>query len=112
MDEFETKWSDQELMGYILLTAAEADHWLKPEEVEIITSVISGVKFENIRVEFEQDNDYTGVQKIQSTVKRLNYNLEQIDHILGEMKKLFESDGDFDQLEKNLYRGLERLLKK
>ena len=44
-------------------------------------------------------------------VKKLNYGKEEVNKLFEEIKELFLSDGSYAILEKNLLRGLQRLLK-
>lgn len=112
MEEFKTNWTHEELKGYMLLYCAHADFNVSQEEKEYIKSKVGVEKYQKIRKEFEDDNDYQQIQKIHNTIKRLEYSKEEIDEAFKSIKKLFLSDGDMDILEQNIYRGLKHLLKK
>lgn len=112
MQEFMTDWTHQELKAYMLLYSAHADYIVTEEEKEYIKSKIDDVAYQKIRREFEKDNDYQRIQKIHSTIERLDYSKDEIDEAFQSIKDLFLSDGEMDILERNIYRGLKQLLKK
>ncbi|MAP80722.1 MAG: hypothetical protein CL526_06500 [Aequorivita sp.] len=111
MEEFKTDWTHEELKAYMLLYCAFANFEISKEEKEYIKSRVGEKKYQKVRKEFEEDNDYQQIQKIYSTIERLNYSKEEIDEAFQSIKKLFLADGEMDILEKNLYRGLKHLLK-
>lgn len=112
MEDFTTTWTHEELKGYILLYCAHADFNVSKEEKEYIKSRVGDKKFEKIRKEFENDNDYQQIQKIHTTIERFNYSKEEIDEAFRSIKQLFLVDGEMDILEQNIYRGLKQLLQK
>lgn len=112
MTDFITDWTHEELKAYMLLYSAHADYVVTEEEKEYIKSKVDANDYKKIRREFEKDNDYQRVQKIHSTIERLNYSKEEIDEAFQSIKDLFLSDGEIDILEQNIYRGLKHLLKK
>lgn len=112
MEDFTTTWTHEELKGYILLYCAHADFNVSKEEKEYIKSRVGDKKFEKIRKEFENDNDYQQIQKIHTTIERFNYSKEEIDEAFRSIKQLFLVDGEMDILEQNIYRGLKQLLEK
>lgn len=111
MKDFTTDWTHQELKAYMLLYCAHADFIVTEEEKEFIKSRISEDDYKRIHREFDKDNDYQRIQKINSTIERLNFSKEEIDKAFESIKKLFLEDGIMDPLETNLYRGLQHLLK-
>ncbi|AFL81804.1 hypothetical protein Aeqsu_2344 [Aequorivita sublithincola DSM 14238] len=112
MEEFTTNWSHEELKGYMLLYCAHADFNVSHEEKEYIKSRVGEEKYRKIRKEFDEDNDYQQIQKINAAIERFEYSKEEIDEAFQSIKKLFLADGEMDILEQNLYRGLKHLLKK
>ena len=111
MSDFNTNWSKKELSAYILMYCANANFEETSEEFEIVRSKVDSDSLKLIRKEFNDDNDYQSIQKIQSTVERLNYNWSQIDDLISEIKALFLADGTFDAIEKSMFTGLRNLLK-
>lgn len=112
MENFTTNWTQEELKCYMLLYCANANFNVTKEEEEYIKLRVEAEKYKNILKEFEEDNDYQHIQKINTTIERLNYSKEEIDEIFQSIKKLFLSDGEMDILEQNIYRGLKHLLSK
>jgi hypothetical protein len=110
MEDYNTNWSNDELKAYLLLYCANADFIETNEERDIIKSKVDKTTYNEIHKEFDKDNDYQSLQKILSTVKRLEYSQDQISKLITEMKDLFLSDSEYDQVEKNLMLGLKHLL--
>jgi hypothetical protein len=111
MDEFKTNWSRQELTAYILMYCAQANFIETKPEKEYIKAKVGEDKYKKVHREFDQDNDYQRIQKIEHTIDRFDYSKQEIDRLFGDIKKLFLSDGYIDNLEENIYRGLKHLLK-
>ena len=111
MEEFKTDWSREELKAYILLYCANANFIETKEEKEFIKSKVGEEKYKKVHKEFDRDNDYQRIQKIQHTVERFNYSKHEIDRLFENIKKMFLTDGTIDILEENIYRGLQHLLK-
>lgn len=111
MEEINTLWSREELKAYILLYCAYADFIETEAEKEYIKSKVGEEKYNKIHKEFDEDNDYQRIQKIQATVAQYNYSKNEIDRLFENIKKLFLTDGPIDILEENIYRGLQHLLK-
>ena len=111
MEEFKTDWTREELKAYILLYCANANFIETQEEKEFIKSKVGEEKYMKVHKEFDKDNDYQRIQKIQSSVERFNYSKHEIDILFMNIKKMFLTDGSMDILEENIYRGLQHLLK-
>lgn len=111
MEEINTSWSREELKAYILLYCAYADFIETEDEKEYIKSKVGEEKYNKIHKEFDDDNDYQRIQKIQATVAHYNYSKNEIDRLFENIKKMFLTDGSIDILEENIYRGLQHLLK-
>lgn len=111
-DEFTTNWTHQELKAYMLLYCAHADFEVSPEEKEYIISRVGAEKYKKIRKEFEEDNDYQQIQKINAAIERFDYSKDEIDEAFRSIKALFLADGEMDIQEENIYRGLKHLLQK
>lgn len=111
MEEFKTNWTREELKAYILLYCAYANFVETEEERNFIMKKVGEDKYRQIHKEFDKDNDYQRIQKIQHTVERFDYSPKEIDRLFYNIKKMFLTDGEIDILEKNIYRGLQHLLK-
>jgi len=110
MNTYTTTWNKQELSAYLLLYCANADFIETNKEIDFIRSKVDLLYFKPIHDEFEKDNDYQSIQKIQSTLNRLNFEKAQKDELIEEIKDLFLADGDYNQLELTLFIGLKKIL--
>lgn len=110
MENFETNWSKEELKVYLLVYCANADLCESKEENEFILPKIKGHGFEKIHDEFDQDNDFQSIQKIRWTLEKYGYSKDGVDRLFKEIKELFLSDGKYDTLEQNLFRGLKHII--
>ena len=106
-----TNWTKEELNAYILIYCANADFTESKNEMDLIKSKIPTSVFEKVHHEFKKDNDYQSIQKIQSSLERLGFTNDEKNLLLFDIKKIFLSDDNYDILEKNLMRGLNRIFK-
>ena len=104
-----TNWTKDDLRTYLLIYCANADFSISEKELTLIKSRIEKSDFDKIKAEFEEDNDYQSIQKIQSAYKTLNY--ENADVLMQEVMDVFQADGDYDTLEQNLNMGLKNILR-
>ncbi|GAB4165748.1 MAG: hypothetical protein Tsb0033_27600 [Winogradskyella sp.] len=104
-------WTRDELVAYILLFAANSDFKEDNHERNVIISKVDMKTFQEIHDEFDKDNDYQGIQKIMTSLRQHNYEKEDIEILLSDIKTLFFSDGDFNINERIMLKSLERLFK-
>ena len=104
-------WTRDELVAYILLFAAHSDFTENNNERNIIISKVDMDTFQEIHDEFDRDNDYQGIQKIMTSLKQHNYDKEDVEILLNDIKTLFFSDGEFNINERNMLKSLGRLFK-
>ncbi|WP_426430309.1 hypothetical protein ACPX19_12330 [Winogradskyella sp. HB-48] len=104
-------WTRDELVAYILLFAAHSDFKEDNHERNVIISKVDMKTFQEIHDEFDKDNDYQSIQKIITSLRQHNYDREDIDVLLEDIKTLFFSDDDFNINERNMLKSLERLFK-
>jgi hypothetical protein len=109
MKKMKINWTKEELKIYILIYCSNADFSESKLEIDYIKSKIQSNNFEKIHNEFEKDNDYQSIQKIQSSIKEHHY--ENDESLLREIMELFLIDDRFDILEQNIYMGLKHILK-
>ncbi len=110
MTSYTTTWNKEELTAYLLIYCANADFIESNDEKALIKSKTTDGISKRMHVEFEQDNDFDSIQKIESTLLRLKYTNEEKGQLLDEMKEMFLLDGNYDLQEMNLFRGLKRIL--
>ena len=111
MKTLEVNWSKEELQTYLFIYCINADYKETKQELEAISLKTNQETYKKMHDEFEKDNDYASIQKINKSLKNLNYSKEERNKLFEEIKELFLSDGSYAILEKNLLRGLHRLLK-
>ncbi|MDY2586557.1 hypothetical protein [Winogradskyella aquimaris] len=104
-------WTRDELVAYILLFAANSDFKEDNHERNVIISKVDMDTFQEIHDEFDKDNDYQGIQKIMTSLRQHNYEKDDIEILLSDIKTLFFSDGDFNINERIMLKSLERLFK-
>lgn len=104
-----TNWTKDDLRTYLLIYCANADFTESKKELEFIKSKINGSDFARLHSEFDKDNDYQSIEKIQSAYKALDY--DNADTLMQEVREFFYADGEFDTLEQNLLLGLKRVLR-
>jgi len=109
MKKIINNWTKEELKTYILIYCANADFIESKLEIDYIKSKIHTGIFKNIHAEFEKDNDYQSIQKIQTAVKE--HNFENDENLIKEIMELFLIDDNYDLLEQNLYIGLRHILR-
>ncbi|MBO3117782.1 hypothetical protein J4050_13580 [Winogradskyella sp. DF17] len=105
------EWTRDELVAYILLFAANSDFKENNKERNIILSKVDIYTFQEIHDEFKNDNDYRGIQKILTSLKQHNYDKDDVELLMADIKTLFFSDGEFNIKERNMLKCLNRLFK-
>ena len=104
------KWNYNEFLCYLMIYASNADMEFSDEEREIIKAQIDENSVAHLYDEFNHLSDYERIQIIQA-YKGLYYpNHERKDEILHRLKSLFESDGDFNIMERNMLRMLKKIM--
>lgn len=111
MSQSTPNWTKDELKTYLLIYCANADFSESTPEIDMIHTKVPHVDYNKIHEEFQKDNDYKSIQKIQASLEAHGYTINERDQLLQEMKDLFLSDGELDLLEQNLMLGLRHMLK-
>lgn len=104
-------WTRDELVAYILLFAAHSDFKESNAERNIIISKIDMQTFQDIHDEFDKDNDYQSIKKIIASLEQHNYDKNDVELLLEDIKTLFFSDGEFNINERSMLASLQRLFK-
>ena len=105
-------WTKEELVAYTLIYAANSNFIEDNKERNMIIEHVDMQTFQKIHDEFDADNDYQSLQKISAGLKAHNYTHQDIDELLKEIKLMFFADGEFDVLERMVFRSLKSLLEK
>lgn len=104
-------WTRDELIAYILLFAAHSDFKESKKERDFIISKVNLDTFADIHLEFDNDNDYQSIKKITSSLKQQQFQKEDVDLLLEDIKTLFFRDGKLETTEQIMYQSLKRLFK-
>ena len=111
MLDFIKNWTKEEFKLYLLIYAAQANLFESEEEIDFIKSKFNREKINKINKEVKNLNDYHRCQIIIDYIKQNDYSQEELDAILLQIKKIFDSDGSFDMIEQQSFYMLEKLLK-
>lgn len=103
-----TSWTKEDFKIYLLIYCSYADFSEDKVETDYIKSKIKSSNFDAIQSEFEGDNDFQSIQKIQAAIKEHGYKHD--DALIEEIKELFTVDHHFDILEQNLFRVLKKIV--
>ena len=90
--------------------AANANFFESEDEKDMVHELVSDKTYKEIHREFEKDNNYQNIQKILHNVDKFGYSKDDLDALIGDIRKLFNADGNADTLEKNMLRALKHLL--
>jgi hypothetical protein len=106
----ETIGSKEELRVFALLYCANADFEISHYEFEFIESGIGNLELKKLFEVFCVSNDYQIINKIRSSVKKLNYTKEDRETLFEDISEMFRLDTSGSILKLNLFRGLKRIL--
>ncbi len=97
-------------MAFLFLHVAHADMEFIDEEREMILKIISEAQLFTIQQEYGRLSDFERITVIQSYKANYYPDAAQKKEIIGQLKKLCKSDGEFDTMEKNMVLMLEKIL--
>lgn len=110
MEQSISNWGKKELEGYTLIYFANADFNKTAEEKAYIKKNVGEEIYQKMLTEFNNDNDYQSIQKIEAAVTHLEMDKLQISELFEKIKTICKKDGDFDTQERSLKRGLKHIL--
>lgn len=108
--ELSCNWTKNELLAYTLLYAANSNFEETNTERNVIISKVDMETFQHIHDEFDKDNDYQSLQKIQNCLKKHEYTQDDINILFEEIRNMFYADGKFDVMERNTFMFLKKVL--
>lgn len=103
-------WNYTEFKTYLLLEAAHGDMDFSQEEKDIITERLSEETYQKVLEEFQNDSDFQRIEKIRTAAKFYCDTADKRTDLLASVKEIFNSDGIFDTMEKNLLMYLKKLI--
>lgn len=104
------KWSFNEFLAFLLIYASHADIDFCEAEKVLIKDTVTTKVFENIYDHFRQLTDFQALELILSYKDLYFSSKEEKDVLFKELHRLFNVDGDFSPLEKELILFLDRLM--
>ena len=104
-------WTDNEFRAYLFLYAADSNFEYNAEEKSFIESKFDTEILKNIKEQTDDLNDYQRSQIITEYIKISDYNQDQLDDMLRQVKEVFQIDGRFDQYEKSIFKMLKKIMK-
>ena len=102
-------YSKKESKAYILFYCAQIDFTYTKAELEYIKSKTNRNSVTKACNDISTSNDFKIIQKIQLLVDKYWKMESDKDCLLRDIKALFLVDGKWNQIERNLYRGLNQL---
>ena len=109
MKKINIPYSKEESKAFILFYCAQIDFTLSREELNYIKSKTNLKNIEKTCKEIYRSNDFQIIQRIQFLVHKYWRKEDDRNHLLKDIKALFLTDGKWNQMERNLYRGLNQL---
>ena len=110
MEKTHPRWNFQEFSTYLLILAAWADNKITGEEEAMIIKKVGENNYQIILREFEELSEQERLDLILS-YKGLYYpTADRTNELLDMVMKEFWADGEFSELEQNLYRVLKDLM--
>lgn len=103
-------WSRDEFVAFLLHYAADADMECTEEELDIIRRGLDAEHLKKVEAEYEAMTDFERISVIQAYRDQYFETPEQKAELLDAVENLFEADGEFDILEHNVYRMLQKIL--
>lgn len=101
-------WNEDEFKAYTLIFSMKANTKKKDEKTKIINEIVGSNVFKRAYKEFKNDTFCQRIQKISDTAKNLNYSKNDIQSLFYDIKRIFDTDGEFSLRERNLTLSLKR----
>ena len=104
------RWTREEFVTFLLLYCADADMECTDNERAMIRAGIDEAGLLAVETEYKDLKDFEKILVIESYQSRYFSDEIQKKELLKIMERLFKADGEFDIMEHNLYRMLQKLL--
>ena len=109
MEKITVSWTKEEFNAYILIYAAQTNFIESEDEKDFIESKIDKNIIDKIHKEIKKDNDFQKIQKIMAYVEQNQFDKDDLNKILLELKNMYLVDGHFDATEQLIYNSLEKI---
>ena len=100
-----------EFYAYMLTYAVQADFKVSADEKAFILSRIPEELYNKVSRILDKDSDYEAIQRILANVRAHNYNSQDPDKVINDVREAMSSDGEMDATELAAFVGLRRLLR-
>jgi hypothetical protein len=110
MKNVKTNWTVKELETYILLFCTNLNYFSFNNKSNRLGFVKNKKVFNAIRVEFDNDNEYQGIEKIDATLEAFSYSQDEVCRLLMNLKELILSSGKRKFFKEHVFMGLKRIL--
>jgi hypothetical protein len=106
----QTDWDFNEFLAFLLIYASHVDLDFSEDEKNQILNTVSPEIFEEVYAHFNSLTDFQALKLILD-YKDLYYSTkEEKEHLFEEMHELFNADGEYSALEKDLVLFLNKLM--
>lgn len=110
MEHISVNWNEEQFKAYLMIYAANSNFYESEEEKELILSKVNPDIFKTMHREYDHDNDYQSLQKILYCINKFGYSEEEINNLEKDIKAVLLADGKNEEVERNMFLGLHRLL--
>lgn len=104
------EWTRKEFEAYVLLYAAHCNHIEDIAEQNYIRTKIDEKTFHRMHTEVVVDSEEDKLRKIQYYISENDFSQEEKEGLLRAVKQVFFADGSVDNLEKNLFKILKKII--
>ena len=110
MNTYDTNWTKEELLIYILIYCANADHHESEIETYFIKSKIQKSNYDKLKNEFIKDSPFARIQKIKDAYDRNQYSVNDKEELFDDMRNLFLTDGRFSNSEQKMFQYITNII--
>ncbi|RCS26891.1 hypothetical protein DUT90_07135 [Polaribacter sp. WD7] len=103
-------WKKEEFLAYLLLYASHCNFFESKEEEKYILSVVNQETYLKIHNEVVADSDEDSLTKIQDYISHYYLSQPDRDGLIREIKKVFFADGYVDNMEKKVFKILQKII--
>lgn len=112
MNKNHENWTFDEYMSFILYHAAMADFNFADEEKAALLKIVNSDKLNEIRNIHKNNSDFENIQIILFFKEKFcKDDPDKILEVEAAIRNMFDSDGEYNLLERNMKRALDMLLK-
>ncbi len=106
-----TDWTKTEFEAYVLLYAAQCNMLETEEERNYILSKVNEQTFNKVHTQIVFDKEEDIIENIKEYLLIHNYASEEKRALINDIKEVFFADGTVDQMEKEIFKTLQKILK-